>query len=284
MRLLIRLKNLDSLTASEQVLADYILRFPNEVIHYSPNELAAHSFVSVSTIYRLLNKLHLDGLTDLKLALVNELDDQLDGEVPVNIDYPISAEDTQYEVNQKLKAVYEQAIDSTIEINSLEALNQHTHLLHEAVHVDIYASSANIYFAQNFQFQLQEIGKRIAVPIDDYTQNLSASNSTPDHLAIVVSYEGRGASVKKILHLLKDNGSKILLITAKTSPLLTEDVDGVCLLPALENHYNKISSFATRTSLMYLFDQLYLAYFNQDYQEHLAYKLATYKKMNPRLE
>lgn len=284
MRLLIRLKNLDSLTTSEQVLVDYILHFPKEVIKYSPKELAAHSFVSVSTIYRLLNKLQLDGLTDLKLALVNELDNQMETEEPLDIDYPISAEDTQYEVSQKLKAVYEQSIDSTIEINSLEALTQYTQLLREAVHVDIYASSANIYFAQNFQFQLQEIGKRIAVPIDDYMQNLAASNSNSDHLAIVVSYEGRGASVKKILQILKENGSKILLITAKTSPLLVEEVDGVCLLPALENHYNKISSFATRTSLMYLFDQLYLTYFNQNHQEHLDYKLASYKRMNPRLQ
>lgn len=282
MRLLIKLKNLDTLTSSEEVLVQYILDFPRKVIHFSPKELAEHSYVSISTIYRLINKLKLDGLNDLKLALVNDLNEQTNEPI-IDMDYPISAEDNQYALSQKLKTVYEQTVQSTLEINSIEAMAASSELLKNAAFIDIYASSANIYFAQNFQFQMQEIGKRISVPIDDYMQNLSASNSTPEHLAILVSYEGRGSSVKKIIEILQKNGSNILLITSKNSSLLKETVSGTLLLPSLENHYNKISSFSTRTSLMYIFDSLYLHHFNQDYEKNLAYKLANYQKMNPDL-
>lgn len=282
MSLLIKLKNLDKLTTSEEVLVQYILEFPRKVIHFSPKELAEHSYVSISTIYRLINKLNLDGLNDLKLALVNDLNEQANEPI-INMDYPISAEDNQYAMTQKLKTVYEQTVQSTIEINPLEAMTVNSELLKNAEFIDIYASSANVYFAQNFQFQMQEIGKRIAVPIDDYMQNLSACNSTPEHLAIVVSYEGRGTSVKKIIEILQKNGSKILLITSNNSPLLKEIVSGILLFPSLENHYNKISSFSTRSSLMYIFDSLYLSYFNQDYEKNLAYKLENYQKMNPDL-
>lgn len=282
MRLLIKLKNLDTLTSSEEVLVQYILDFPRKVIHFSPKELAEHSYVSISTIYRLINKLKLDGLNDLKLALVNDLNEQTNEPI-IDMDYPISAEDNQYALSQKLKTVYEQTVQSTLEINSIEAMAASSELLKNAAFIDIYASSANIYFAQNFQFQMQEIGKRISVPIDDYMQNLSASNSTPEHLSILVSYEGRGSSVKKIIEILQKNGSNILLITSKNSSLLKETVSGTLLLPSLENHYNKISSFSTRTSLMYIFDSLYLHHFNQDYEKNLAYKLANYQKMNPDL-
>ena len=282
MSLLIKLKNLDKLTTSEEVLVQYILEFPRKVIHFSPKELAEHSYVSISTIYRLINKLNLDGLNDLKLALVNDLNEQANEPI-INMDYPISAEDNQYAMTQKLKTVYEQTVQSTIEINPIEAMTVNSELLKNAEFIDIYASSANVYFAQNFQFQMQEIGKRIAVPIDDYMQNLSACNSTPEHLAIVVSYEGRGTSVKKIIEILQKNGSKILLITSKSSPLLKETVSGILLFPSLENHYNKISSFSTRSSLMYIFASLYLSYFNQDYEKNLAYKLENYQKMNPDL-
>lgn len=282
MNLFLKLKNLDRLTTSEQALVTYILDFPEKVIHFSPKELAEHSFVSISTIYRLINKLDLDGLNDLKLALVNYLNEH-NSESIIDIDYPISAEDNQYAMTKKLKTVYEQTIQSTIEMNNVEILSHDSLLLEQATHIDIYASSANIYFAQNFQFQMQEIGRRINVPIDDYMQNLSAANSTPDHLAIVVSYEGRGSSVKKIIDILNRNNSKILLITSANSPLLKEKVDGVFLFASLENHYNKISSFSTRMSLMYIFDRLYLSYFNQDYTKNLEYKLAHYQKMNPDL-
>lgn len=282
MSLLIKLKNLDKLTTSEEVLVQYILAFPRKVIYFSPKELAEHSYVSISTIYRLINKLNLDGLNDLKLALVNDLNEQTNEPI-INMDYPISAEDNQYAMTQKLKTVYEQTVQSTIEINPIETMAANSELLKNAKFIDIYASSANVYFAQNFQFQMQEIGKRIAVPIDDYMQNLSACNSTPAHLAIVVSYEGRGTSVKKIIEILQKNRSNILLITSKNSPLLKENVSGILLFPSLENHYNKISSFSTRSSLMYIFDSLYLSYFNQDYEKNLAYKLENYQKMNPDL-
>ncbi|GGC79808.1 MurR/RpiR family transcriptional regulator [Enterococcus wangshanyuanii] len=282
MSLFLKLRSLDSLTASEQTLVDYILETPDEVIHFSPQELAEHSYVSISTIYRLINKLEFDGLNDLKLALVNDLNEHRTTPI-IDIDYPISAEDNLYAMTTKLKTVYEQTVQSTSDTNNFDQMAANSKLLRNAKYIDVYASSANIYFAQNFQFQMQEIGKRIHVPIDDYTQNLTAANSTPDHLAIVVSYEGRGSSVKKILATLKKNESKVLLITSKNSPLLTTKVDGLFLFSSLENHYNKISSFSTRMSLMYIFDCLYLGFFNQDYERNLAYKLANYQKMNPNL-
>ncbi|WP_086312751.1 hypothetical protein A5821_000315 [Enterococcus sp. 7F3_DIV0205] len=282
MNLILKLKNLDKLTTSETALVNYILDFPEKVIHFSPKELAEHSFVSISTIYRLINKLDLDGLNDLKLALVNYLNEHTTEQI-IDVDYPISAEDNHYAMTKKLKAVYEQTLQSTIDANTVEMMALASSLLEKSDFIDIYASSANIYFAQNFQFQMQEVGKRINVPIDDYMQNLAAANSTSDHLSIVVSYGGRGSSVKKILKTLTNNKSKILLITSKNNPLLTEKVDGILLFSSLENHYNKISSFSTRTSLMYLFDRLYLSFFNQDYEKNLAYKLENYQKMNPDL-
>ncbi|MGX7148445.1 MurR/RpiR family transcriptional regulator [Enterococcus ureasiticus] len=282
MNLMLKLKNLDKLTTSEEALVTYILDFPEKVIRFSPKELADHSYVSMSTIYRLINKLDLDGLNDLKFALVSYLNEHTSEHI-IDIDYPISAEDNHYAMTKKLKTVYDQTVQSTIDTNNFDSMALNDELLKNAEFVDVYATSANIYFAQNFQFQMQEIGKQINVPIDDYMQNLSAANSTPTHLAIVVSYGGRSSSVKKILEILKQNNSKILLITSKNSPLLNEKVDGVFLFSSLENHYNKISSFSTRMSLMYIFDSLYLSFFNQDYDRNLAYKLDNYQKMNPKL-
>lgn len=279
---MLKLKSLDKLTTSEEVLITYILDFPEKVIHFSPKELAEHSYVSISTIYRLINKLDLEGLNDLKFALVNYLNEHTTEQI-IDIDYPISAEDNHYAITQKLKSVYNQTVQSTIDTNNLDTIAFNGNLLKQAEFIDVYATSANIYFAQNFQFQLQEIGKQVNVPIDDFMQNLSAANSTPKHLAIVVSYGGRSSSVKKILEILKKNESKILLVTSKDSPLLNETVDGVFLFSSLENHYNKISSFSTRMSLMYIFDSLYLSFFNQDYDRNLAYKLDNYQKMNPKL-
>ena len=45
------------------------------------------------------------------------------------------------------------------------------------------------------------------------------------------------------------------------------------------NHYNKISSFSTKLSLLYLSDCLYTCYFELDYQKNVELKLENYKRM-----
>ncbi|CAD5901387.1 MurR/RpiR family transcriptional regulator [Carnobacterium maltaromaticum] len=282
MNVLLKLKNLKHLTTSETVLVNFILASPEKVIYFSPKELAEASFVSISTIYRLINKLKLDGLNDLKLELVKYLNAHT-SETIIDINYPISSEDNNYAVMKNLQTVYDQTVQATIATNDLENLMCTSILLQEAEVIDVYTTSANLYFAENFKFQMQEIGKTVHVPKDNYTQNLTAANSTKQHLAIVVSFEGRGTNIPQLFAILKKNNCKILLITAENSPLLSEKVDSHFLFPSLESHYHKISSFSTRTSLMYIFDILYLSYFNKDYDKNIAYKLENYKKMNPDL-
>lgn len=282
MNLLLKLKTLTPVTTSERILVQFILDAPEKVIYLSPKELAEASFVSISTIYRLITKLKLDGLNDLKLELVKYLNVHR-SEPIIDINYPISSEDTNFSIMKNLQLVYEQTVQSTIDTNEFENLSVNRTLLQEAETIDIYATSANIYFAGNFKFQMQEIGKPVNVPQDNYTQHLTAANSTTNHLAIIVSFEGRGGNIPELFAILKQNKCKILLITSKNSPLLKEAVDSTFLFSSLENHYHKISSFSTRMSLMYLFDMLYLSYFNIDYEKNSAYKLANYQKMNPRL-
>ena len=56
----------------------------------------------------------------------------------------------------------------------------------------VYTSAGNVNFALNFQFQMQEIGRIVNVPIDEYQQRLIASSSNSDHLVIFISFDGRG--------------------------------------------------------------------------------------------
>lgn len=109
MNFLLKLKTLSSLTTSENVLVQFILAAPEKVIYLSPKELAEASFVSISTIYRLINKLNLDGLNDLKLELVKYLNAHTSDPI-IDINYPISSEDTNFSVMKNLQLVYEQTV------------------------------------------------------------------------------------------------------------------------------------------------------------------------------
>ena len=139
----------------------------------------------------------------------------------------------------------------------------------KAKQIDVYTSAGNIFFAENFKFQMQEIGITINVPEEEYNQRLVASCSDENHLAIVISFGGRGLLVNKIIKTLKGNKTPILLISSTEDSPIKEYADYQLYLCSNENHYNKISSFSTRLSLLYILDILFACYFKTDYAKNL---------------
>lgn len=96
----------------------------------------------------------------------------------------------------------------------MEEIRKVVSKMQKAKHITIYTSANNLFFAQSFKMQMQEIGVRVDVPTDEYEQRLLASLSGPDELAIIISYEGRLMNIDLITKLLKDNKTTLLLISA----------------------------------------------------------------------
>lgn len=283
MNIVTRISELKDLTSNEQILVDYLLTETEKVVNLRSNELATELFISVATIYRLINKLGLSGFGDLKIQLISSLRERNEKK-EINYDYPIIETDTPYDVTQNIKGIYTNTIDEMIHYFDHQSCIDIVERLKRADVIDVYASSANVYFAENFQFQMQEIGILVNVPLEGYVQELSAANSDQSHVAIVISYGGRGKATKDVVRILNENKIDIILITSLQDNPLTEFAQYKLYLASAENHYHKISSFSTRLSLLYIFDVLYSIYFNQDYEKNLAFKLRNYQKMNKELK
>ncbi|WP_035618613.1 MurR/RpiR family transcriptional regulator [Lacticigenium naphthae] len=273
------MKQLTSLTASEKTLVDYIFTHPKKVISSDSQTLAKEAFVSVSTIYRLLNKLDLNGLNDFKVHIASEIKKEEEQPSSLNLDYPIIPEDTPFQIMKNLQYVYTQTINETLLLNSPDRLREIQQLVVNAEQINVFASAGNIPFTQNFQFQMQEIGRDVKVPVDEYNQRLIAANSTPEDLAIIVSFGGRGIMVDRLFSILKENHVPILLISSADNELKKE-ADHCLWMSALENHYNKVSSFGTRMSLLYILDTVYTLCFHEKYEANQSFKLSRYKKIS----
>lgn len=282
MNLLKKLENLENVTPNERILIDAILKDPESFIAAKPKEIASLTYVSVPTIYRLINKLGLSGVNDLKLQLQDALRSETD--VPVeSIDFPISPTDTVNEILLHLKDVYTQTIEDTLSLSDQQVLVDVSALMKQAAFIDMYASAGNLFFARNFQFQMQEINVNVNVPEAEYMQKLSAGNADARHLSIVISFGGRGGSMNTVCQILSDNHSPIVLITSTQKNPLTRFAQYKIYMSSYENHYQKISSFSTRMTLLYILDTLYSIYFRLQYDELLNRKLTTYEKIHRRL-
>lgn len=279
MNIFSKLDNLTDLTANEQTLVDYMKNNPERFINMSADEISTACFVSIPTIYRLSKKLKLNGLSQLKMAVSNSIHDYMKEKNGIDYNYPFSQNETQYQITIKMKELYEQTLTTLNNLIDLEQLRLIALALKKAKYIDIYTSAGNIYFAENFKFQMSEIGVVVNVPVEQYQQSLAAAASNEEHIAIVVSFEGRGMVIEQVMTLLKKNKTPIVLISSTTNKTMIQSSDYNLYLNPNENHYNKISSFSTRLSLLYLLDCIYTCYFKLDYDKNVKYKTETYMKM-----
>ena len=70
MNLFINLKENKDLSKNERILANYILKHPEDVLKMSSKDLGKVCFVSTATVYRLCDKLGLLGFSDLKIKIL----------------------------------------------------------------------------------------------------------------------------------------------------------------------------------------------------------------------
>lgn len=279
MNLFINLKENKDLSKNERVLADYILKHPEDVLKMSSKYLGKVCFVSTATVYRLCDKLGLSGFSDLKIKITSSLDDYRKSNGDFNFDFPVNQFQTHYEIIQKIKEDYEQTLNLTANLFSLDQLRLIASAMEKSQIIDVYTSAGNINFALNFQFQMQEIGIQVNVPIDEYQQRLTAASSNENHLAIIITFGGRGILsdiLPRILHKVK---TPIVLISSYDYTFKDLDPDYQLYISPYENHYKKISSFSTRLSILYILDVLYTCYFKLDYQENIKKKLAYYNNI-----
>lgn len=279
MNLFINLKENKDLSKNERILADYILKHPEDVLKMSSKDLGKVCFVSTATVYRLCDKLGLSGFSDLKIKITSSLDDYRKSNEDFNFDFPVNQFQTHYEIIQKIKEDYEQTLNLTANLFSLDQLRLIASAMKKAQIIDVYTSAGNINFALNFQFQMQEIGIQVNVPVDEYQQRLIAASSNANHLAIIITFGGRGILsdiLPRILHKVK---TPIVLISSYDYTFKDFDPDYQLYISSYENHYKKISSFSTRLSILYILDVLYTCYFKLDYQENIEKKLAYYNNI-----
>ncbi len=280
MNIFSKLNKLTNLTENEKTLVKYMENNSETFVKMSAVEISEVAFVSTSTIYRLCQKLNLSGLSELKVQVSMSINEYLKEDNSIDYNYPFKQNETQNQIVLKMKELYEQTLVSSLNLIDTEQLRLISNVLRKTCHIDFYTSAGNIYFAQNFKFQMQEIGTFINVPVEEYHQLLTASTSNKDHVAIMVSFEGRGFIMKKLAKILKTNGTPIILISSTNENPLTKYANYHLYLSSNENHYNKISSFSTRLSLLYILDCIYTSYFKFDYNKNIDYKLDAYNKLS----
>ena len=135
---------LNHLTSNEKTMVQFILSDPQGFLELKPNEIASNAYVSISTLYRLIDKLELNGINALKIEIVKALQETHQSIYNIDFNFPILESDTNHQLISQLKKLYSKSIDETSILFDADELIEITQRIMKARNIDIYTSSSNI--------------------------------------------------------------------------------------------------------------------------------------------
>lgn len=275
MDLFTKIKAMNSFTESEQTFIDFIFNHPYDVIQLNLQQLSKTSYVSISTIYRVMEKLEINGLNQLKLQISESLKNN---ENLKNIDYnyPFQKTNTHYQILTQMLELYDQTLKNTINLIDLDVLLHTVQALKKANNIYIFPSIGNYFMAESFQQNMLEIGVKVDVIKEAYYQHWHVQLCDENDIVMLISYAGRTPQIMDIVHDLNKKNIPIILISSTIHTPVDQFAKYHLYFSSYEDSEEKIASFSSRISLQYLLDCIYACYFNRDYEKNLEYKIKNY--------
>jgi RpiR family carbohydrate utilization transcriptional regulator len=242
---------LPSLTAGEQKIGDYVLRYPDEVIKLSITELAEACDVSDATIFRFCRKVGTEGYQDFKIALAK-------GSVsPDSLVYAdVISEDSLVTMAEKIVEANVKALRDTLKVLDAEALDRALKAILAANRVQIYAVGGSGVAARELQFKLMQLGIDANAFIDSQMQFISASLLTDADVGIAISHSGAKRHTVEALKLAKASGATTICITSHPASPVAEVADIKLCTSAWESLVHDDSP-SVRNAQLALIDVIY---------------------------
>lgn len=277
MDLFTKIKAMNSFTESEQTFIDFITHHPYDVIQLSLQQLAKTSYVSISTIYRVMEKLDINGLNQLKLQISESLKNNKDTK-EIDYNYPFQKTNTHHQIMTQMLELYDQTLKNTFNLVDLDELLHIVQALKNANNIYVFPSVSNYFMAESFQQNMLEIGIKVEVIKEAYYQLWYSQLCKENDIVMLISYAGKTPQIMDIVHKLKENKVSIILISSTIHTPVDSFAKYHLYFSSYEDSEEKIASFSSRISLQYLLDCIYACYFNRDYDRNLKYKIKNHLK------
>lgn len=187
---------MNTLSNSEQKIAQFIINNPNIVPNMQITELAEHADSSASAVTRLCKKLKVKGFTTLKIELALQLKENIDKKQTTDIDLHSNFQ----ELSTSLLNNSINTMSNTLNYLNEDNLNKIITHMHNSDQLFTFGIGASGIVAKNITQKWIRIGKNI-LNFDDIHQLMTAMMSFSKNASIIlVSNSGQ---TKEILDIAK---------------------------------------------------------------------------------
>jgi len=267
-----KLESMESLSKSEEVLAQYILNQKENIEKLSTKDLANATYTSPSTVIRLSQKLGFSGWNELKEKYLEELQYLNQHFSNIDSNFPFESHDTLMNVASKIGHLACESIEDTLSLLKNEDLNKAVTLLDKAQIINVFGLSNSLLMAYDFKHKMIRINRHVDILSLPGEQAYVAANSSPNDCAILISYSGEIRESLQIAKILKKNKTPIISLTSIGENTLKSFADCTFSITSREKLYSKIATYSTNNSIHLILDILYSCLFKMNYDYNLEYK------------
>ena len=259
------LRDVEKLSELEQCVAAVILENPKDIINVTIEELASKAYTSTATIVRLCKKLGFNGFSEFKIKLATEINTFVLHSERVLQEMPIQQPEEPKQIMDVMLNLHYQALTDVYHSMDEEAMKKAVNLILRADIVTLYGREESLLIAEDLHLKLKRIGIPSVLESLHGFQNPTIYKHDKKQLALIFSRYAASSDFKALFHLLKAHDIPMIVITANKDSLLARTADSLILFDN-EEKILKMGSFASRTSMQYVSDCLYLMLFSEDFE------------------
>ena len=214
----------EKFNATQNRIADFILRDEKAVIQMSIYEMAEKIGTSVATVTRFCQQIGYDGLSDMKFHMQQQA-------VTLSQDIGLARNDSINVIKQKVLQFSENTLHSCLMNLDNDTLEKAVDALDRAGTIFLCASGSASGIVQTALGLFLSMGFRASAAQEVLIQMRQAVFLKKGDVLIAISYDGQAKSTGDAMMLAKRCGASVILITAKKESLLAQYADYILMTP-----------------------------------------------------
>ena len=243
---------LPKLKGSAQKAAQFILNAPRETINLTITELAVRAGVSEASIVRFAQSLGYSGFHALKIGLAEDIVSPM-----LLVHEDLKPDDGPASAVQKAMTAGMRSLEDTVRILEMPVLEAAIQALCSARQIELFASGNSIPLAMDLNFRLTKIGLRSRFSVDPTMQEMYASLTSAEDVAVGISHTGSSIDTVYALELAKQRGARTVCITNHSDSPLTRYGD-FCLFTSTRVSHFREEEMASNLATLALTEALYV--------------------------
>ena len=243
----------DSLTKSGAIVADYLMQHAEDAQYLSISSLANECGVAEATIFRFCRSLGFQGYHEMKIALAKGT-----ATATPTVAKLEPGADTQLLITHAYNTAVE-ALNGTRNMLDAEAIDRAATLLQRARQVYFFGQGGSQVLAGDIWARFSMLSTKFRTAGDSHMQAITASLMGPEDVILFISYSGCTRDMMDTLHLAKENGAKVILVTHYADAPGAVLADVVLLCGAKENPLDS-GSVPAKLAMLFVANVLVLRY------------------------